>query len=61
MRQRGLQQGDGIRRHAFGVRRSFSFGVGDWLRPMLTAVAMRDCDFYARSNNLKYKDSIWGW
>lgn len=35
MRQRGLQQGDGIRRHAFGVRRSFSFGVGDWLRPIV--------------------------
>jgi hypothetical protein len=35
MRQRGLQQGDGIRRHAFGVRRLFSFGVEDVLRPFV--------------------------
>lgn len=35
MRQRGLQQSDGIRRHAFSVRRLFSFGFGDWLRLIL--------------------------
>lgn len=61
MRQRGLQQSDGIQRHAFGVRRLFSFGVGDWLRQMLTTVATRGCGIHTLNNNFISKDLIWGW
>jgi len=57
MRQRGLQQGDGIQRHAFGVGHLFSFGVVDWLRPML-AFRDRFCDVRGCSDECVQVDSV---